>query len=217
MIIESQIFKNKPPFLEYNVEDVDKIYQECKFFLNNLPEKELKKYNQFLDSKQFNLVLIEFYQKENCNMFEADLKPYTLQFTRVPDSNWQEDQGPYIEEYKKLIDTTVHQYNISDKFFNFTSRLLKKNPNNLKSGILLYKPGVIVPPHCHREGRALGLAYSHTLLHDIDNGHFNFWHSYNYMKLNKQGESFYFDVDEVHYADTNSNAMFLATLCKSRN
>lgn len=215
MIVDPAIFKEEKPHFSLKEEEVDLIYNDYLFYINNLPEKEILKYKQFLESKQFNLVLIEFYQKENCILSNLKLTPYTIQYTRVPDSNWQENQGPYIDEYKKLIDTTVYDYEFSDKYFKNSVEIIKNIPKALKAGILIYKPEAVVPPHAHRDGRALGLAYSHTLLHDIKDGHFDFWHSYNYMKLHKKGETFYFEVDEVHYAYTKSNSVFLAVLCSA--
>lgn len=213
MVIDPLIYKEEAPSFFLDKLNVDIIYNDYLYYINNLPEKEVSKFKQFLDSKQFNLVLIEFYQRKECILSSQELTPYTIQFTRVPDSNWQEGEGPYLEQYKKLIDTTIYKYELSDIYFKNSVKIIEKDPKALKAGILIYKPGVIVPPHAHREGRALGLSYYHTLLHDIRNGHFNFWHSYNYMKLSKKGESFYFDVDEVHFANCNNDAVFLAVLC----
>jgi len=215
MFIDYTLFNQELSFYNFNSRDVDTIYKDTQYFLSNLPEQEISKFNAFKSSTIFNLTYIEVYQKE-LYLFEGQaITPYTIQFTRVPDSNWMENKGPFVEQNKKLIDTTTHQYKYSDKYFKDTSCILDKDSNCLKAGLLIYKPGVIVPPHAHLEDAAQGYAYTHTLLHDIEDP-YHFWHSYNYMKLNKKGESFYFNVNEVHYCTTKSYAVFLACLGKSK-
>lgn len=181
---------------EFDMSDVDMFYSDYLNFLQTMPEAEKNKYSTFIKNNELKMCYINIYR-------ERDL--FNFQFNG-PDITFS---GPNAEYYKSLIDTSVYSYaNLSANYFNNTINYFKLHPEYVKATIMIYKPNTLIMPHTHSEGIEK-VIITHTLLHDMKCGEFNFWCEKKYLQVKNKGSTFDFEGKYAHYATSSDHAVFL--------
>jgi len=207
MNYNKSVYKRDGCYEAFGSLEVDAFYTECFEYINNLPSKEQEKYSIFLNDKRFRFMYMQVFRKQSLLSSEGYFHPYTLQFDG-PDDMFQEGYGPNVDEYNKITKNIPHEYEyLANNFFKETREILEEKQIYKTGTLIFYKPSAIILPHVHTEDNNV---IQHTLLNNIKDGEFNFWHTYTTLTARSKGDSFSFNSTEVHFAECSGNAWFLA-------
>lgn len=198
LVIKPEYFHSRQNTLrcEFDMSNVDMFYSDYLTFLQTMPEAEKNKYSTFMKNDKLKLCYLNIYKEKNLFNFQFNGPDIT-------------SSGPKAEYYKSIVDTNTYSYaNLSANYFKNTANYLEQHPEYIKATIMIYKPGSLVMPHTHSE-YAVKVLITHTLLHDIKSGEFNFWCENAYIEVKEKGSTFDFEGKYAHYAASSDHAVFL--------